>query len=100
MSKKPSYTPGPWGLNGYHVGPNPANPMTFRGIASVAGIGAEAAANARLIAAAPELLERLKTTCDCLWDIANAKEGERWGWDWESVIDEAREVIRQVTEPS
>ena len=53
------HTPGPWGVNGSHIGPNPDNPMTFCGVASVAGWGPERDANVALIAAAPELLAAL-----------------------------------------
>ena len=53
-------------------------------------------ANATLIAAAPELLKSLEEVTQCLSDIANAKEGDRWGWDWEKVIQDALDTIKKA----
>lgn len=90
------HTPGPWGVNGSHIGPNPDNPMTFCGVASVAGWGPERDADVALISTAPELLAALVQTVQCLSDIANAGPDDRWGWDWESVISEAHEIIAKA----
>lgn len=44
----------------------------------------------------PCLLKSLSETRDCLHDIANAKENERWGWDWEAVISDANTAIESA----
>lgn len=82
-----AYTPGPWSIlpNGHCVsGPDPMNPEI--GISGVAMCGmarrteAEARANARLIAAAPDLLAALQWALDAMaarnpvWT-----EGDRYG---------------------
>ena len=35
------------------------------------------------------LREALRQTALCLRDVASASSDDRWGWDWESVLDEA-----------
>lgn len=102
-----AYTPGPWSLfsegNTLQVSAGHGHRATdavvfWTGFDASTRPIREKQANARLITSAPDLLERLKTTCDCLRDIAGAKPGEPWGWAWEEVLDEAMEIIRQATE--
>ena len=78
-------TPGPWELWGH------ANPSQV--ISSPAGfvaqtLGNNDKANARLIAAAPELLEALQELADC--------GAEAWGED-RPCVRIAREVIAKAT---
>ena len=92
------YTPGPWTVHD-----DPDNPG-FCTIYPEKGhpIGGAQAyfspEDARLIAVAPDLLARLDEALRCLSDIANAKEGERWNWDWEQVIADGHEAIAKATE--
>ena len=106
MSAK-KYTPGPWKACWYEVhdrdtqhGEDGARiGSTANCICTVHFVPAPTdtrKANARLIAAAPEMLEALTQTIRCLSDIANAKEGERWDWDWEAVIRDGEEIIAKA----
>jgi hypothetical protein len=57
----PNYTPGPWNVTGDLAtisGTRPGDPYTFT-VAETCGYKEEREANARLIAAAPELLEAI-----------------------------------------
>lgn len=63
------HTPGPWIQNGVYIGVH----KPFRNVARVMRLGVseiEAQANARLIAAAPELLEALKMASRSLYACA------------------------------
>lgn len=90
---KPKFTPGPWRTDCRLIGgqiritqvPN-AN-MT---VAQVNGRQGEQEANARLIAAAPELLEaleRLMLSRDASWT---------GGHDWEEALDEAAAALAKA----
>ena len=61
-------------------------------IGCVYGAGEELQANANLIASAPELLEALNQTVQCLEDVATLKGG----WAWEEVVTEARAAISKA----
>ena len=61
----------------------------------------EQRANARLIAAAPELLEALKEAegvMDLLWGCFLAKDYYRWGEDDAAALAKARAAIAKATE--
>lgn len=60
MSAKSKHTPGPWGIDDYNrVVAEDGNPIVVNGLAIPLVNTPESKANARLIAAAPELLEAL-----------------------------------------
>ena len=65
------HTPGPWVISSrYHsIGIAPDDGVSD-GLATVFGIGPQAEANARLIAAAPELLKALKQYREAIKDFA------------------------------
>ena len=95
----PAFTPGPWTFKetdeGNHriIGmecPHPEIAAVFS-----QGTKAERDANARLIAAAPELLERCKR---CLADAEAilADPSEVSDEVWQSIVDDLREVITAV----
>ena len=73
---KIEYTPGPWHVTGYHV------EARAGAIATVCDAGdgdTEGDANARLIAAAPELLAALQELV-AEWDARHADEDHRTGY--------------------
>lgn len=48
-------------------------------------------------ASAPEMLEALEQTRQCLRDITAATiNGDQWGWDYEKVIDDAQDIIAKA----
>lgn len=79
MSK---HTPGPWTFKGRTVrGPHPRDPegrtrIVVNAIWDRGTYVGEAEANARLIAAAPELLEALEIALDCAGDAWWAEKAE------------------------
>jgi hypothetical protein len=89
MSEQPKHTPGPWVPEfgeSYRVrakqdGGQVAIMMNLKGQHGLISrrTGAEVAANARLIAAAPDLLEALKT-CVAFIEDAHIIEAQ-WGWE-------------------
>jgi len=86
-AQSPAHTPGPWHVsesenaavyNGEKHWAILPNPQTTHGqvIADIETICPEADASARLIAAAPDLLQRLKDACYLLHDLCDdANEG-------------------------
>ena len=80
------HTPGPWAIAGHYIGTLGVNVATV-GYAS----GAEHA-NARLIAAAPDLLAALER-------IANSEEyhGDAFSCDFETLQNVARAAIAKAT---
>ena len=58
----------------------------------VASVSIKYGDKANLIAAAPELLEALNQTVQCLEDVATLKGG----WAWEEVVTEARAAIAKA----
>lgn len=90
------HTPGPWRreVSGRSV-------SVFAGKQNLAYLGSRAKnreADGALMAASLDLLKALTTARECLHDIANAKEGERWNWDWEQVLSDADTAIAKATE--
>lgn len=93
------HTPGPWCTNGGLVRTADANNITNRKIASVFGpMGdAEKIANARLIAAAPELLDALEGLSDIL---SRAESNASGNPEWEFVskrVNAARAAVEKAT---
>jgi hypothetical protein len=88
MSK---HTPGPWTVGGPtgYINQLEINPC----IGVVYGAGEELRANARLIAAAPNLLEALEDLV-CLAEAAMRESDGEWSIDEE--LRDARAVIAQV----
>jgi hypothetical protein len=85
------YTKGPWVADkfGDIDGPNGEPIATTDG---VPGIEDVAGANARLIAAAPDMYEALKTAYQCIEDLGN----DRGGWAWEDVLQEIDAAIAKA----
>ena len=80
------HTPGPWSIAGYHVGTMGVT------VASVIYAAGAERANARLIAAAPDLLAALER-------IANSEEyhGDTFSCDFETLQSVARAAIAKAT---
>lgn len=92
---RPAHTPGPWTVNPIRPVQVATDTDTPQLVATAAADGDPytAIANARLIAAAPELLEALKEVTRCLaWHA----EYHGTGMDGKAVA-EARSVIAQAT---
>ena len=90
------HTPGPWekadgtdgitrGIRGWH-GPEMVNVINWNGISRATSVTGQA--NARLIAAAPDLLEALK------WMVLRTEEG---GYPDGKCLEEARAAIARAT---
>lgn len=87
------HTPGPWGWhrsNVVTVGVGLDDPLTAHNLAQIFGHPEIAEANARLIAAAPELLDTLRYVVE---EYDGPDNGRTLRW----AIDEAREVIAKAT---
>jgi len=93
--KHATFTPGPWGIQ--DAGPGNIRGLRFRVITDEKIIAKtsdgleEARANARLIAASPELLEQCKEFEKCLTHLINSGDS---GADLER--DKVREVLAKV----
>ena len=85
------HTPGPWRCEGSSVWRENGLDMDQPSLATTHGPFAEA--NARLIAAAPELLEAASNVFDKLWD----NYGNGYGTEYEDVIAELQVVIAKAT---
>jgi len=72
-----SFTPGPWEARAFndHSLQIPVRDAAGEGVANVWGGNEEAHANARLIAAAPDLLERVKSSNVALEEAAKLLDG-------------------------
>ena len=90
------HTPGPWekadgtdgitrGIRGWH-GPEMVNVINWNGISRATSVTGQA--NARLIAAAPDLLEALQ------WVVLRTEEG---GYPDGKCLEEARAAIAKAT---
>ena len=89
-----AHTPGPWTARRMHTGGFDIMDPRNRDVVTVYGGGVETEsreANARLIAAAPDLLEALKSL------VANLAEGD---FISETRIDAARAAIAKATTPN
>ena len=89
-----AHTPGPWAARRMHTGGFDIMDPRNRDVVTVYGGGVETEsreANARLIAAAPDLLEALKSL------VANLAEGD---FISETRIDAARAAIAKATTPN
>ena len=86
-----THTPGPWTFNGDHVVAG-THTVVADPFASDALFGGEGEANARLIAAAPELLAALETAVDAIW-----LTGDRFTDHKAAVTDTARAAIARAT---
>lgn len=80
-----SYTPGPWGLWPNRENSSPivcvgSDAMDLRGICTVSGYGPETAANARLIAASPEMYEALSRLVDAVRAIKSSEFDRASDW--------------------
>lgn len=71
MSKNVKHTPGPWKASGTSVYAETGREIIFGAYNMWLGEIEERKANARLIAAAPELLEALESTAAALAEIQN-----------------------------
>lgn len=94
---KTKYTPGPWRIKQYDCGMPLVEFDDLGSYASVCGQNKEA--NAKLIASAPELLNRLKQlidACEMPW-MKTRMEGASIGNDVEVSLKDARETIRKAT---
>lgn len=97
MSKKSRHTPGPW----YYDGPslNTGAHIIHVAEGEIAEAFAswnsetEATANARLIAAAPELLDALESACDMLESVCDGQMREGYYW---SQAQELRKIITKA----
>ncbi len=93
--KRATFTPGPWMIQ--DAGPGTIRGLRFRVITDEKVIAKtsdgleEARANARLIAAAPELLEQCKLFEKCLTHLINSGDS---GADLER--DKLREILAKV----
>ena len=94
------HTPGPWVLNGYQVERREGIARTIATVAPRRQLGADyaapdantAMANARLIAAAPELLE----LCERLLGVVINHAHPSALWAADSLLDQARETIKKA----
>ena len=90
-------TPGPWKIGNY-----PDNDVVFgpdgHGVAWIEDTTAscEEEANARLIAAAPELLEALRKTNELLKDLDNTHTGDNRYADFAIQYSENRKLIEKT----
>jgi len=102
---KTQHTPGPWGCiytsnhaHNYRITRADKTPLP---LTVIANDHSEQRANARLIAAAPELLEALKEAegvMRLLWGCFLAKDYYRWGEDDADALAKARVAIAKATE--
>lgn len=98
------HTPGPWRLAGKYKGDHGSFwletefPMPVFELVPVVGVPSEHLANARLVAAAPELLEALKETLPFMIDIAKARhpQFEPTMADDDSAIGKAMRAIAKA----
>ena len=81
---KQKHTPGPWSINGNKIDGNGYHIVSVNSHRT-----SEGEANARLIAAAPELLEALILICDRDWAYAGMEEMK--------IIISARSSIAKAT---
>lgn len=91
------HTPGPWKTfddpkSNYGVQVNADNAVKAKKVVCRVG-GPDRDANARLIAAAPDMLAALKEGAQCLEDVAR----DEGGWAWEEVLDGMRTAIAKAT---
>lgn len=93
-----AHTEGPWQTNGGIVRTVDENSITVRKIATVHGEFGEAEkiANARLIAAAPELLEALKATLGKWVDLVESGDAGFWDAEEEPHVIAARAAIARA----
>ncbi len=93
MSK---HTKGPWAINEFLVYAENGNGCTLATINSTSkGISdEEAQANARLIAAAPELLEACQSSLQWILDVLQAEPPETYSDD---ILDELNAAIDKAT---
>ena len=92
--KHATFTPGPWVAMGKAVdteSDNPTREILWGGHNTRSASGEEKKANARLIAAAPELLEQCREFEKCLTHLINSGDS---GADLER--DKLREVLAKV----
>ena len=96
MSK---HTPGPWRLNSWQITGNGATIADLRSWPNeTLMIRLEAEANARLIAAAPELLEALRGVMRWMPVYPNAADGILGGRGaYDAAVDRALEAIAKAT---
>ena len=96
------HTPGPWekvdgtdgitrGIRGWH-GPESVNVINWNGISRATSVTGQA--NARLLLAAPDLLESLSGMLACWRSVCRAQ-----GWEPEHVVEavRAQEAIAKAT---
>jgi hypothetical protein len=89
-----SFTPGPWAIDGSEI----VSKKQSRVIAEVCYIGgAERKANARLIAAAPELLESLKLFVDPFEGDELDQIADDYGLQTSRRVAQARAAIAKAT---
>ena len=91
------HTPGPWKVskNGNDI--EMAN-SDNAGIATLYAISElQDKANAKLIAASPEMLEALKAMTEHYVDLVNSSDAGSWNPEEEDVVKKAREVITKAT---
>lgn len=108
--EKTTFTPGPWFSSPVLVADDgwelcTVGPFDVRGkpdpnhhedtIAEVSGINHDAEANARLIAAAPELLEALKAVTDMLADQRDFVLGNAYQEEY-AAVEKARTAIAKA----
>ena len=92
--KRATFTPGPWVVMGkavYTESDNPTREILWGGHNTRSASDEEKRANARLIAAAPELLEQCKEFEKCLTHLINSGDS---GADLER--DKLREILAKV----
>lgn len=88
------HTPGPWFLNLENAVVNPMLDVIIGHVEYLDDVD-EARANARLIAAAPELLQALQGLMPVVNRIMHIS-GETWDLDDEEAVQEARAVIAKA----
>ena len=79
------HTPGPWFAHNVGLGPNGAGPFTY----PLGNDPDKAAANARLIAAAPDMLAALEA-------FVGSRKGDGMGWTLDSLEALARAAIAKA----
>jgi hypothetical protein len=102
MSK---HTPGPWKIDvgartktARGISAQTRNIVNFNGLSAPSST--QTAANARLIAAAPDLLEALRSFAAAAYPVAEAinKRGHNWSEAYlDQVLDTARAAIAKAT---
>ena len=92
-NKKPTHTPGPWTVDDISIhGPDGWN---VANAACRSRTSETQEANARLIAAAPDLLDALRSAASCmmLQQVLERGRGDKTASGWDAPIAQARAAI-------